>query len=218
MEHITSRTNPLISLVRRLRDDRKTRRREGLFLCDGVKMLEEAIKWKAPLQTVLLSEDLADTPVPGGIRTVTIPGDLMRSVSPMEAPQGALFLVKAPDLRPPDKLEGSRYLVLDGLQDPGNVGTVWRTADAFGAAGLFLIDGCADPFSPKTIRSTMGACFRLPVWETGWERLKPLLDAAGIPLYATALRSDTEDVRGAALGRAAVIIGSVGRGVAGQAL
>lgn len=108
--------------------------------------------------------------------------------------------------------------MLDGLQDPGNVGTVWRTADAFGAAGLFLIDGCADPFSPKTIRSTMGACFRLPVWETGWERLKPLLDAAGIPLYATALRSDTEDVRGAALGRAAVIIGSEGRGVSRQAL
>ena len=71
MEHITSRTNPLISLVRRLRDDRKTRRREGLFLCDGVKMLEEAIKWKAPLQTVLLSEDLADTPVPGGVGPMT---------------------------------------------------------------------------------------------------------------------------------------------------
>ena len=58
---------------------------------------------------------------------------------------------------PPDKLTGSRYLVLDGVQDPGNLGTIWRTADAFGADGLLLVNGCADPWRPKTIRATMGA-------------------------------------------------------------
>ena len=108
--------------------------------------------------------------------------------------------------------------MLDGVQDPGNVGTIWRTADAFGAAGLVLLPGCADPFSPKTVRASMGACFRLPVWEAGLDELDAALRRAGVPLYATALREDTEDVRSAALAGAAVIIGSEGRGVSRQAL
>ena len=93
------------------------------------------------------------------------------------------------------------------------MGTVWRTADAFGADGLILLPGCAEPFSPKTVRSTMGACFRLPVWETGLEELTALLAGADLPLYATALREDTADLRSADLSRAAVVIGSEGRGV-----
>ena len=97
--------------------------------------------------------------------------------------------------------------------DPGNVGTIWRTADAFGAEGLFLLPGCAEPFSPKTVRATMGACFRLPVWEAELDGLRALLARAGMPLYATALRSDTSDVREIPLDRAAVVIGSEGRGV-----
>ena len=106
-----------------------------------------------------------------------------------------------------------RYLVLDGVQDPGNVGTVWRTADAFGADGIFLLPGCAEPFSPKTVRSTMGACFRLPVWETDLEQLTALLKEAELPLYATALSDHTADVRQADVSRAAVVVGSEGRGV-----
>ena len=82
METITSRTNPLMRRIRKLRDDRKARRNEGLYLCDGVKMLEEAVKWNADVRTVILSEDLADTPVPAGARAVLVPADLMRSISP----------------------------------------------------------------------------------------------------------------------------------------
>jgi RNA methyltransferase, TrmH family len=213
MERITSRTNPLMSRVRKLRDDRKTRRKEGLFLCDGVKMLEEAIHWNAPIETVILSEDIADTPVPDGVRTVIVPGELMRSISPMEAPQGALFLVRTPELTPPEKLEGSRYLILDGLQDPGNVGTILRTADAFGCDGLLLTNHCADPFNPKTVRSTMGAIFRTPVWEIGADELPELLRRSDLALAATALRDDTVSLPDANLNRTAVIIGSEGSGV-----
>ena len=132
-------------------------------------------------------------------------------------PQGALFLAQLPSTTPPQRLEGKRYLVLDGVQDPGNVGTIWRSADALGADGLLLVNGCADPYSPKVVRATMGACFRLPVWETTVEELEGLLKTSQIPLYATALREDTVDVRRADLGRAAVVIGSEGRGVS-QAL
>jgi TrmH family RNA methyltransferase len=117
------------------------------------------------------------------------------------------------ELTPPDRLNGDRYLVLDGLQDPGNVGTIWRTADALGADGLLLINGCADPWNPKTVRATMGACFRLPVYEVEEEQLPVLLKNSGLPLYATALREDTVDIKTADLSRSAVVIGSEGRGI-----
>lgn len=93
------------------------------------------------------------------------------------------------------------------------MGTIWRTADALGADGLLLVNGCADPYGPKTVRASMGACFRLPVWETGQEELCALLERSGLSLYATALREDTISLERANLGRCAVIIGSEGRGV-----
>ena len=154
---------------------------------------------------------------PGGLpetaRLVEVPADVLKSMSTVDTPQGMLAVCRTPQLTPPEQLTPGRYLVLDGVQDPGNVGTVWRTADAFGADGLILLPGRAEPFSPKTVRATMGACFRLPVWETGLERLTDLLGEAGLPLYATALREDTADLRSANLSRAAVVIGSEGRGV-----
>ena len=142
-----------------------------------------------------------------------MPGDLLAALAPTQTPQGVLFLCQLPERALPEKLEGQRYLVLDGVQDPGNVGTLWRTADAFGADGMILLPGCADPWSPKTLRATMGACFRLPVWEGELGDLVPKLARAGLPLYATALREDTVDLREMDLRRCAIAIGSEGRGV-----
>ena len=125
----------------------------------------------------------------------------------------ALFLAALPDTAPPEKLTGRRYLVLDGVQDPGNVGTIWRTADALGADGLLLVNGCADPYGPKAVRASMGACFRLPVYETDVDRLCALLERSRLSLSATALREDTVSLERAELSRGAVVIGSEGRGV-----
>ena len=213
MERITSRSNSLIILVRKLRDKSKARRQERLFLCDGVKMLEEATRWNAPIRTVILSDDLVDIPVPDGVRCVSVPSDVMKSISPMEAPQGVLFLVEAPVLIPPETLNGSRYLILDGLQDPGNVGTILRSADAFGCDGILLTNHCADPTNPKTVRATMGAIFRTPVWEIEAGDILPLIRRSDLTLTATALRSDTVSLPQADLSRSAVIIGSEGNGV-----
>ena len=212
-EWITSRKNPLLVQIRRLASSRGARRSAGMFLGDGVKLLEEALKWGAPLETVVYSEGLDGPELPPEVRTVRVPEDVMASISPMESPQGALFLCRMWDTAPPPRLEGGRYLVLDGLQDPGNVGTIWRTADALGADGLILVNGCADPWNPKTVRATMGACFRLPVYERNADGLAQWLGEQGIPLYATALREDTVDLREAELSRCAVVIGSEGRGV-----
>ena len=142
----------------------------------------------------------------------------METISPMKTPQGALFLARLPETEPPETLAGDRYLVLDGVQDPGNVGTIWRTADALGADGLILVGNCADPYSPKVVRSSMGACFRLPVYETDSGGLCALLERSGIPLSATALREDTVSLEQARLDRAAVIIGSEGSGVSPELL
>ena len=147
-----------------------------------------------------------------------VPEDVMMSGSPAKSPQGALFLARLPDTAPPEKLSGDRWLVLDGLQDPGNVGTIWRTADAFGADGLLLVNRCADPFSPKTVRATMGACFRLPVYELEADALPGLLERSGLPLYAAALREDTVGIKTVRLSRCAVVIGSEGRGVSEKIL
>ena len=210
MEQITSRTNPLITRFRKLAADRKLRRAEGVMVCEGPKMLSEALAWGFVPETALVTEAL---PLPEATRTVLVPPDLLRSVAPTQTPQKVLFLVPLPAAPLPEVLPGRRYLVLDGLQDPGNLGTLWRTADAFGADGLVLLPGCADPWSPKTLRATMGACFRLPVWETDLAALRTVLTSSDLPLYATALREDTRDLRDLHAHRGAIVIGSEGRGV-----
>ena len=212
MEQITSRHNPLVAQVRKLNRDRSLRRELGLFPGEGPKLLEEAEKAGWPVETVIAAPGAAFAP-PAGARLVEVPGDLLDSLCDTRTPQGVLLLARMPATAPPEKLAGRRYLVLDGLQDPGNVGTIWRTADALGADGLILVNGCADPFAPKTVRATMGACFRLPVYELEAGELSGLLERSGLPLYATALRADTADLRQADLSRCALVIGSEGRGV-----
>lgn len=218
MEKITSRKNPLITHIRKLSADRSYRRECGEFLGDGVKLLEEAVRWGAPLTTVVVTEGVSVPALPESVRLVEVPEDVMASISPMKAPQGAMFLCRVIGGALPRRLEGARYLVLDGLQDPGNVGTIWRTADALSCDGLLLVNGCADPWNHKTVRATMGACFRLPAWEVKAEELSNVLNCAEIPLYATALREDTVDLRDADLSRCAVVIGSEGKGVSGGLL
>lgn len=218
MERITSRSNPLITHIRKLNASRSYRRETGQFCCEGPKLLEEALHWGAQVETVLTGGLALPETIPPHTRLVAVPDGLLRAAAATESPQGVVFLCKIPPLTLPDKLTGRRYLVLDGLQDPGNVGTVWRTADAFGADGLFLIHHCADPYAPKTIRATMGAAFRLPIWETGLDPLKRLLSEASIPLCATVPRADAADVRGQSLNPAAVIIGSEGSGISSEAL
>ena len=218
MEQITSRKNPLITHIRKLVTDRTYRRECGEYLGDGAKLLAEAAQWNAPLTCVVHTAGTQLPELPAGVRVVQVPEDVMGSISPMKAPQGALFLCRMEQEQAPDRLDGIRWLVLDGVQDPGNVGTIWRTADALGADGLLLTEGCADVWNWKTVRSTMGACFRLPVYEIKRQDLPALLERSGLPLYATALREDTLDLRNADLSRCAVVIGSEGQGVSEELL
>ena len=212
METITSRQNPLCTHLRKLSSSAAYRRQCGEFLCDSPKLLQEALLWGSELHTVVVTAGTEAPPLPKGVRLVEVPADVMRSVSPMETPQGTLFTCAIHTEPLPEMLAGRRYVVLDTLQDPGTVGTILRTADAFQADGVFLLPGCADLYNPKTVRATMGAVFRFPVWSCTPEQLRELLSRSGLPLYGTALRQDTVDVRAVDYSRCALAIGSEGKG------
>ena len=217
-ETITSRQNPLMTHLRKLTSSRSYRKKSGEYLCDGTKLLAEALKWGAEVKTAVFSEGVDIPPLPDGVRAVRVSEELMRSVSPMETPQGALFTVALPEVQLPETLSGKHYLVLDGVQDPGNVGTILRTADAFDCDGVFLVNACADLYNPKTARATMGAIFRREAYTVTAEELFALLRKSGVPLYGTALRDDTVPLAETNLARAAVAIGSEGRGLSQQVL
>ena len=217
-ERITSRANPLMTHIRKLASSRSYRRETGEYIGDGVKLLEEAVRWDVPLTAVVCTEGTVLPELPAGVRVVEVPGDVMRSISPMEAPQGALFTAKLPDDALPATLAGKRYIALEGVQDPGNVGTILRTADAYEADGVILLPGCADLFNPKTVRSAMGALFRISAWNCTLDELSRVLKTAELPLLGAALRHDTVDAREADLKRAVILIGSEGRGLSDEAL
>lgn len=218
MTEITSRTNPRLVHIRKLAGSAGLRRSSGEFLCDSPKLLSEAIQAGWEIVQVVSTHEVTLPPLPAGTEEIRVPRDVMESISPMKTPQGVLCICRLPDQTLPQQLPGQRYVVLDGVQDPGNVGTVLRTADAFGCSGLILLPGCADPFGPKTVRASMGAVFRCPVWTAGPEELERTLEKSGIPLYGAALRQDTLDVRQLDLKRAALAIGSEGRGLSEDVL
>ncbi len=213
-ERITSRKNPLLQQVKKLLSSRKERENTGLFVADGTKLLQEAVKYWPGLETVILSDGV-EAEVPAQVRLVRVPGDVMESISPMQSPQGALFLCRLPEQTALVPEKG--MLLLDGIQDPGNLGTILRTADALDVK-VALLEGCADPYSHKVVRASMGAVFRVPVLRTTWAEAKAACHGAGIPVAVTALSDRAKDIRNAPVGQMAVVIGSEGQGVRPEVL
>lgn len=208
-ERITARKNPLLQQVRRLLTSRREREESRLFVADGTKLLQEAIRWWPGLHTVILSDGI-DIPLPVGVRCVQVPEDVMESISPMKTPQGALFLCRYPEKT--EFMPKAGMLLLDGVQDPGNLGTILRTADALDIP-VVLLEGCADPYSHKVVRASMGAVFRVPVVQATWDEVRKACAEQNIPIGVTALSDRAIDIRKASLGAMAVVIGSEGQGV-----
>jgi len=206
---ITARKNPLLQQVRRLISSRREREAAGLFVADGTKLLEEAVRYFPGLDTVILSDGV-EAQLPEHVKVVRVPEDVMASISPMETPQGALFLCRLPEKKEFEPQPG--MLLLDGIQDPGNLGTILRTADALDVP-VVLLEGCADPYSHKTVRASMGAVFRVQPVQAAWEDVKGKCADAHIPVAVTALTDRAKDIRQADLSQMAVVIGSEGRGV-----
>ena len=208
-ERITSKTNSTLQQVRRLISSRKARYESRCFVADGTKLVAEAVRWGIRIEALLLCEDV-DFPVPAGVRELRVSPALMKDVSRMETPQGVMALCRMPEAAPAELTPG--FLVLDGIQDPGNLGTILRTADAF-SVPVLLADGCADPWSEKTVRASMGAVFRTAPLQMETGRVIGLCAEREIPICVTALRPDAADIRSLDLRQYAVVIGSEGQGV-----
>lgn len=211
---ITSRKNSYLQQVKKLLSSRKERESAGLFVSDGTKLLQEAVRYYPGLETVILTDGI-QAQVPEHVKVIRVPEDVMASLSPMETPQGALFVCRLPEKKA--FMPSAPMLLLDGIQDPGNLGTILRTADAMNVK-VALLEGCADPYSHKVVRASMGAVLRCDVVQTTWNVARETLKAAGIPVAVTALSDRARDIRDADVAKMAVVIGSEGQGVRREVL
>ena len=211
LETITSRKNAFIRHVRLLASDGTYRRQQGEYLCDGIKTLREALTYGARVTSVLWKDRTGEISLSADTVQYLAPAELFDYASPMQNSPGPLFTVAIRGCAKPDKLKNA--IVLEGVQDPGNVGTVIRTANAFGMDAVILTGACADLYHPKTVRASMGAIFRQNVLEMDREFLAAFLKDQELPLYAAALDERAVDVRQVSLRHAAVAVGSEGRGL-----
>lgn len=171
---ISSKDNQYVKLVRSLAD-KKHRKAAGLFLAEGLANIREALASNMQQELLLYAEgcqsraevdELLRQAEARGAKLLAVRPDLLKNCAQTEASQGLLLAVRLPQLSPADFLaavQGRNLAVLDGLQDPGNVGTILRTAWAANLGGVLLVNDCADVFSPKVVRAAMGALYHLPV-------------------------------------------------------
>ena len=215
MDRITSRKNAFIMQLRALASDAEARREQGAFVCDGLKLLGEAKENGAEILSVLWKEGGALSEIDCPVQAVA-PAELFDYASAMKNSPGPLFTVSIRDTEMPDTL--SCAMVLENVQDPGNVGTVIRSASAFSVPAVILTGNCADLYSPKTVRASMGAIFRQTVLEIPVEELRDFLCEYRLPLYGAVLDPEAVDMRTVNLSEAAVAVGSEGRGLSPQLL
>ena len=209
-EIITSRQNKTVKYIRALSGDRALRLEKGEFVCDGDKLLFEAISEGADIRYVLASEEFAEKlpDIPGAKICVTT-RDILDSVTTLKNAQNVIFVC---GMKKAETKEIRNAILLDRLQDTGNIGTIIRTADAFGTDAVFE-DGCADIYNPKTIRSAMGSIFRVTVISESFESLIPRLRMQGIKVYASELYGEVKEISECDFEKAAVVIGNEGNGV-----
>ena len=224
MERITSRRNPLCIHMKKLGESRSYRHESNQFLCDGIKLLEEALMCGADICSVLTASDIP-FPLSLDTRVYYAEQSLLDSLSPLKNAQDMLFTCMMPR-ESSLSIEPGVHILLDRVQDPGNVGTIIRTAFAFGIDSVILTDGCADEYNPKTIRASMGAVFRQKIIHTsvsGLSKLKrgdqpaPGIDVfekkEDIRIIGATLDKDNPDLSAMDFRNTIIAIGSEGSGL-----
>ncbi len=205
---ITSRGNGRLRHLRELGASSDYRRERREYLCDGMKLLEEAVRWGADIHEVLTCEPLPFV-LPPSARLLRADRELISYASPLRTAQTVLFSVGMPGRE--EKVDMKGAVILENLQDPGNVGTVLRAANAFGVPTVILTGGCADLYNPKTVRASMGAVFRQRAVSLPLSALSEL--SVDTPIYGAALHRDSVDIRRLRLDGAAVAVGNEGSGL-----
>lgn len=197
MTSITSPSNPMIKEIKSLyrKKDRWIKKR---FIVEGINIVEECIDNNYPVVNIVYSDELLN--VKGGKelfnkissdpRTIHVPNKLYKEISNIKNPQGIMAMAefRSNSIDELDLNRNSFILLLDRLQDPGNMGTIIRTADAFGIDGIIVTEGCVDVYNPKVVRSTMGSIFRVPIFHEPDEVLTiERLKEKGVRIYSTSL-------------------------------
>lgn len=223
---ISSRKNPAVSFYRELGKERKTREREGLFVIEGVKLCIEALRAGLTITSAMVTETAAKkypeafAEISAEFEPVIITDDIGSYISDTKTPQGFFFIAEMIGRRERKvNAEKGRFIILDGLQDSGNIGTIIRTCDALGTDGLILSPDCADIYSPKVVRSAMGSLFRLPFEVTELVPKIKEMRNSGITVYAAMPDKNAQSIDEAKLPEnCAVIIGNEGNGVSPEVI
>ena len=214
MKQITSRKNPKIVHMKKLGQSREYRYETGQFLCDGEKLLLEALAHGSA--TCVLMSDGCKIKVPEDIETYFVPYDVLESVSPMKNPQSVLFSCSIP-LHTGELEPGGRHIILENIQDPGNLGTIIRSANAFDIDSIVLVGSCADPYNPKSVRASMGAIFRQRIVRADYDDIRKL-KGKGFCLIGADLDRDSRNISDIELDNSIIIIGSEGSGLSDDIL
>jgi RNA methyltransferase, TrmH family len=187
---------------------------EGYCVAEGLHLLEEAQRSGCEVGVVLAAESVGAVSGCAGIRVVRLPDRLFQTLSSTVTSQGVIALVRLPVWEIEDVFRGpageqSLVVVLDGLQDPGNVGAIARAAEAFGATGLMFLKGTASPFHPKTLRASAGSLFRVPFVTAASFPARPVRVYAAMPFTGSERMAADADFSVPC----AIVVGSEGRGV-----
>ena len=208
--------------------ERKTRDAEGLFVAEGVRAVEDLAASPLELRLSVISSSLGDTPRGAALRDTLARRDAplrevddrtLRAFAGTEHPQGVLAVAAIP--RPglsalAVDAEPAVVLILDAVQDPGNFGTLVRTAEALGAAGVIALPGTVDPWNAKSVRAAMGSSFRLPIVQSAWDEAAPWLAERGIAVIASVVGA--APLPSPPPRRAALVLGNEGAGVGDETL
>ncbi len=227
MERIVSKDNERIKLLAKLQKSRRTREESGTFVAEGVRLAREVLAGGLAVRQAFATEAAAgryaavwEALCQKAQEAFWLAESLEEKISDVRSPQGIYCICDIPRPAPQDMVCAGKLLALDRLQDPGNLGTILRTADAFGAGGVILGGQCADCFSPKVVRSTMGSVFRLPVWQVE-DLARTLLDLRreGFVCFGAALDETARRLGEVVFpARTVAVIGNEGNGISPQVL
>ena len=222
MKTLTSKDNAQIKNILKLKKSAKYRRQSGCFIAEGLRVCVDAVLSGAEIQALFVTKDAIEknsdaynTLSSHADETFVLSSALFDYISDTQAPQGFLCVIKTLDKSAYfDKIDnGGKYLVLDNVQDPNNLGTILRSAEAFGVCGVIMSDDCCDIYNPKVVRGSMGAVFRLAILSVSdlsvWFAEHPTLNT-----YAAVVDKDAVKVNEIAFEPpCAVVIGNEGNGI-----
>ena len=222
---ITSKDNDFIKHIKKLKE-KKYRDEFGEFIVEGIKMIQEAIREHAKIKQIVICDDCKNE---GAISQdelydiakydcIYVTEKIFNLITDVVAPQGIMAIVEKP-IKSENKIDykAENFLILDNIQDPGNMGTILRTADSLNMKQIIVSPGSADCYNSKVVRSTMGAIFRVNVIERDLEKVISEMKKREIKIYATDLRTD-KNIYNVNYEKSAVVIGNEANGVSDKVL